>query len=797
MKYSIEDTSLALGLMANASIKGSMAGTSLKTALANMAAPTDSMAAAMEKYGISLTDSSGKMKTLREVLEDLRSSLGGLSETEKSAAASTIFGKEAMSGMLAIVNASQKDFDTLADAIDHSKGRADAMAETMLDNLNGSITLLKSALEGLAIKIGSVLTPTLQKVTNFITKITEKLNEMSDEEAEQVVKIAAMVAAIGPMLLIFSKVVASISTVVKAFGLFGTGVRTVMTSVKETMALASNGFLELGAQAGGLTGVISKLAMGFSGSLVPIMAVVAAVAALVVAFADLWKNNEEFRDNIVGNWNRIKDAFSNFVQGIVDRINSLGFDFESLGEVFKSVWSGVEEVLAPIFTGIVSIVASGVETILSSILSIADVIGALVTGDGEGLKDALLGLFGNLLTGVQEVISTLVGTFRDVGKKILEAAGLDKVATQFNEAFSSIQYFVNNAPQILSGAYQSAKDKLKEFAEAIPKAINGAVESVHEKIGEIVENVRTFFVETLPEIATQVGEWFENLPYLLGYYLGQAAYKVYEFGLQVAGFFLVAIPSAIESVGEWFAELPNKIGEVLSEAYDDFLQWLDSVKAWASESIPALIEDVKSFFANLPAKIKETLIEAYNNVVSWGHDTAASAKETGQSFVDSIVEFFKTLPGKIGEWLNKCVATVKKVKSKLKEAGKSIMEGLLDGLKEAWKGILDWFDSIGDKIASFFSGIKEGFNDAKNSAESLSGKVSGSHANGLSYVPYNGYLAQLHEGEKVLTKQEAREYDREKNGGNVYNFYGTEKLDQRQTVREFEDFMRRFEEVGI
>lgn len=110
MKYSVEDTSLALGLMANSSIKGSMAGTALKTSLANMAAPTNSMAEAMDKYGISLTDSSGNMKTLKGVMDNLRSSLGGLSETEQTAAASTIFGKEAMSGMLAIINASEQDY---------------------------------------------------------------------------------------------------------------------------------------------------------------------------------------------------------------------------------------------------------------------------------------------------------------------------------------------------------------------------------------------------------------------------------------------------------------------------------------------------------------------------------------------------------------------------------------------------------------------------------------------------------------------------------------------------------------
>ena len=184
MKYSVEDTSLALGLMANASVKGSMAGTSLKTALANMAAPTDKMATAMKKYGISLTDSNGNMKTLKGVLDNLRSSLGGLSETEKTAAASTIFGKEAMSGMLAIINATESDYNKLADSINNADGAASRMSDTMLDNLEGSITLLQSAMDGVKISFGERLSPYVRGIADWLTDqmpdIEQGLNEMMD-----------------------------------------------------------------------------------------------------------------------------------------------------------------------------------------------------------------------------------------------------------------------------------------------------------------------------------------------------------------------------------------------------------------------------------------------------------------------------------------------------------------------------------------------------------------------------------------------------------------------------------------
>lgn len=179
--YTAEDTSIALGLMANAGIKGSQAGTSLKTALARMSAPTAKQAAAMKKLGISLTDSEGNMKSLRDVMGDLRTSFAGMSESEQAAAASTIFGKEAMSGMLAIINASESDFDKLTAAIDGSAGAAERMAAVRLDNLEGDITLLKSALEGLGIEIYQGMNAPMREAAQAASGYVAQMNAAFQE----------------------------------------------------------------------------------------------------------------------------------------------------------------------------------------------------------------------------------------------------------------------------------------------------------------------------------------------------------------------------------------------------------------------------------------------------------------------------------------------------------------------------------------------------------------------------------------------------------------------------------------
>lgn len=177
MGYSVEDVSLALGLMANASVKGSMAGTSLKTALANLSSPTEQMAMVMDEYGISISDAEGNSLPLIDVLKQLREKFGGLSETEQTAAASTLFGKEAMSGMLAIINASDSDFKNLTENINNADGAAQSMADTMQDNLQGQITILKSSLEGLGIEIYSSMSEPLTEAAveaqNYVNRLTE------------------------------------------------------------------------------------------------------------------------------------------------------------------------------------------------------------------------------------------------------------------------------------------------------------------------------------------------------------------------------------------------------------------------------------------------------------------------------------------------------------------------------------------------------------------------------------------------------------------------------------------------
>ena len=199
MKYSIDDMAVAIGLMANSGIKGSKAGTALKNAIANMAKPTDAMAALMDKYNLSLANADGTMKPFSQVVDELRKAFGGLSKDQQASAAATLFGKEAMAGMLSVINASEADYTKLKTAIANADGSAKQMADTMQDNVKGSLVILGSTLEGLGIQIYDTFKDDLNKA---IKSLTTEFNKLGRELKKPDIKNAISSIAKGLIDLI-------------------------------------------------------------------------------------------------------------------------------------------------------------------------------------------------------------------------------------------------------------------------------------------------------------------------------------------------------------------------------------------------------------------------------------------------------------------------------------------------------------------------------------------------------------------------------------------------------------------
>ena len=274
---STEDTALALGLMADNGIKGSQAGTQLRNMMTSLVDPTDAQAEVMQKYGIELVKNADGTIDLQGTMDNLRSTLGGLSEDQQAQAASTLFGKNAMAGALAIVNTTEESYENLALATQDYDGAAKAMADTMMDNLQGAWITLKSALSEAAISIGDVLVPMIRSLTEWIQKWVDKFNALDDSTKETIVKVGLFIAALGPMLSISGKVVG--------------GIGSMITSITKFAANAKAG---TGA-AGALSKAFGALTSPTGIAVTAIAAVTAAVSYLIV---DLWTATKETKELI-------------------------------------------------------------------------------------------------------------------------------------------------------------------------------------------------------------------------------------------------------------------------------------------------------------------------------------------------------------------------------------------------------------------------------------------------------------------------------------------------------------------
>lgn len=281
--YNVKDTALAIGLMANSGIKASQAGTALRAGLTNLVKPTDDMAAVMDKYGISLKNSDETMKSFKTVIDDLRSKFGGLDKSTQAAAVSTLFGKEAMSGWLAIINASSQDFDKLSGAIDKSEGATSKMAKTMSENAKGSIAEMKSALEGAAIKVFEALAPSIIKVANAVSDLATRFSKLSPETQDFIVKSGLAAMAAGPLISGLGKLSTGIGSILKVGSVLTKGIGAVTTGAEVLTGVT--GAVGVAAEGTAVaTGAAGTAVAGFgavaSSVLLPLAGVVAVVGAV-------------------------------------------------------------------------------------------------------------------------------------------------------------------------------------------------------------------------------------------------------------------------------------------------------------------------------------------------------------------------------------------------------------------------------------------------------------------------------------------------------------------------------------
>lgn len=777
--YSIEDTAVAIGLMANSGIKGSQAGTALRSTITRLAKPVGEAKDAVEELGISITNADGTMKPLSQTMVELREKFAGLTEEQKAQYAAMLAGQEGMSGLLAIVNASDEDFQKLTDEINNANGAAEDMASVMMDNTAGAVEQLKGALESAGILIGEKLTPYIRQLAEWITGLVEKFNNLSAEQQDQIVKWGLIFAAVGPILLVMSRLIGVVSGVMGAF----TGLKGMLFGYDKIMKRGNFVLGETVEYVKHIPGLLETTGTSFMALIAPILAVVAVVVVLVGAFVTLWKTNEEFRDNMVGIWNGIKESINSFFDGVVERINALGFDFENITEVIKTVWFALCDVLAPVFEGAFNTIAIVLDGVFNQILSVMDIFIGLFTGNWEQLGEGVKGVVSGIVETFANLGSNILGVIGDIGAEILNKLGFEKTAEGFQNFFDTLSDLFGQIPELLSSAIDTI---VSFFTEAIPNAFNSAIEAVQGFVDNIIEfftvtvpeAFSTFVNETIPNAINSIVQWFEQLPYMIGYAIGELIGYFYLFATNLWTWITTELPLIIEGIIQWFAQLPSRIWEWLTGVVTNVINWGVEMYNNAVLAASNFVNGAIAWISQLPSRILAWLISTLSNVISWGANMVSQARSVAINFVNSFISFITSLPSKVWGIISQIPSKVLAIGGQLYNAGRNIFQSLWNGIKSIGNSILGWVSDFAGKIESFVSGIIDGFknivsgaNDAKSAAKSVDGK----HANGLDYVPYNGYVAELHEGERVLTKQQNREYNEggTGKGGDTFNFYNT------------------------
>ena len=492
--YSAEDTAEAIGLMANAGIKSSQAGTSLRTIMTKLQGELELSGEALGDVTIQTTNADGSMREFSDIIADCRGAFSKMTESEKAAAAETLVGKNAMSGFLALMNAAPGDIEkletaiaTCSDEVDGYSGAAEKMAAVMQDNLGGQITILKSQLQELAISFGDALMPAVRKIVTAIQGFVDKLNGMSESQRNTIIRIGLFVAALGPFLVILGTCISKIGVAMQGFvklaGVFG----------------------KLKVAVGSANGILGKIGAALGGVSAPVLAVVAVIAVLVAAFLHLWKTNEGFREAILGAWEKIQSTISTFVEGIKQRLSDMGLTFENISAGIRVIWDGLCQFLGPVFIGAFNAIAVNLEMILGVITGIFDVFSGLFTGNWELVWQGVSEIFSSLWEGMKGIFETALNTIMGIAEVVLSWFG-----TTWNEAWEAIKTFFSDLWNALVQFFSGVMDDIKNTVSTVLAAISQTFTNVWNTIKATVSSVITAIKTTITNVWNAIKEFISS-----------------------------------------------------------------------------------------------------------------------------------------------------------------------------------------------------------------------------------------------------------------------------------------------
>ena len=665
--FSVEDTAEAIGLMANAGIKSTQAGTSLRSIMTALAGDVKFCGESIGEVEIQTTNADGSMRELSDILADCRIAFSGLSESEQASAAQALVGKNAMSGFLALMNAAPADIEKLSGAISDCDGTSLSMAETMQDNLAGQLTILKSQLEELAISFSDILMPAIRSIVSHIQGLVDKLNQLDPQTKETIVKIALVAAALGPMLIVLGKTISGVGSI---------------------LSLVSKAPAAIGAVKGGITAVTGALGV----SLGTILAVVAAIAALVAAFMHLWNTNEDFKNNILGIWEQIKSTFSNLTQGITDRINALGFNFESFTDMLKAAWNALCNLLAPVFEGVFQNIANIFSEISGIILGLLDVFIGLFTGNWSQLWDGIKGIFTSIWDFIVNTFSNILNTLKGIADVVLGWFG-----TSWNEVWTSIKDFFVNTWTSISTFFTGIITGIRDFFVNIWTGIYTFFSNIFNAIYTVVSTVFQTIYNTIMTVWNGI---YETIKPLLD------AFKyLFETIFQ-------AIHIIISNVMDW-------ISEKISAIWNAIVSFLTPILEGIKTTFETIWNGIKTAIDTVLGAIQSVITSVWNAIYGFLKPILNSIKSVVSSVWDSI-------SSKISSIMNTIKSTISSIWDNIKSAVSTKVSGVKTAIQDGFQAAVDWIKGLASDAwnwgADIISGIIDGIKSMINNlADTVTG----------------------------------------------------------------------------
>lgn len=680
-------TSLLEG-MANQGYKGSEAGTAMAAIMRDITNGMKDGAIKIGETSVAVMDAQGNFRDLTDILTEVEAATNGMGDAERAVALSSTFTADSTKGLNLILNEGMDNIAGYEEELRGASGSAEEMANIMNDNLSGDVAAMNSAFEELGLKIYDALESKLRAGVQFITNgVIPAIEWLGGHIPEVTIAVSGLGAVIAAMN-------------------WGT--------ISSKIAMVK--------------GALVKLAAALGGVSLPAIAIIAVITAVALAFTNLWKNNEEFRNKITAIWDGIKAKFDEFGQGIVDRLNALGFEFEDITEVMKAVWDGFCEVLAPIFEGVFQQISNILNEALDILTGLFDIFAGIFTGDWDMVWQGVQEVFGAVWDFVVATFENWISTFTSLADTVLGWFGTDwetvwtNVKTFFSDTWNAISSF-------FSGILTGIKTFFTDTWNAIVSFFSGILFGIYSSVTGTMTEIHDTFTNIWDSITGFLSGAWETIKNIVT--VGIMAVKE----IISAAFQIITLPFRFiwENCKDTVLSIWETIKSVIGEKIDAVKEKITTVTTAISNVANAAWNAISSTASSLWEGIKGTIgskIDAAKEKVSTATSAITSVASSAWSSVSSTASsLWNTISSTVSSKISAASSAVSSATSTITSVASSAWSSVSSTASSQWESIRSTISSklssAKSTVSSLMSGITSTMSSGLSSALStVSGKFS-------------------------------------------------------------------------